>query len=98
MSEKIEHASENAITQSNIARVIPSKELDTLSCFKWISLAINDFINAKMISLAYGLIFTLLPLSIYFLVKSTAWYIPQPQPFTYINNETNKSDLLTLSY
>ncbi|MGQ8363762.1 DUF2189 domain-containing protein [Glaciecola sp. 1036] len=75
MSEKIEHASENAITQSNIARVIPSKELDTLSCFKWISLAINDFINAKMISLAYGLIFTLLPLSIYFLVKSTAWYL-----------------------
>lgn len=75
MVEKIEQVEENAIEQSGIARVIPCKELDTFECFKWISLGINDFMNAKAISLAYGAIFTALPISIYFLVISTGWHL-----------------------
>ncbi len=78
MSEKAEHATheqENAITASGIARVIPCTELDKFDCFKWIGLAINDFKNAKTISLFYGIIFTLIPLGISYLVAATDWYL-----------------------
>ncbi|MFC3121800.1 DUF2189 domain-containing protein [Agaribacter flavus] len=75
MSQKFEEMSDNAITQSGIARVIPCRELDVFDSFKWISLAINDFMKAKTISLVYGLIFTLLPLFIFYLVATTSWYL-----------------------
>lgn len=81
MSEKVDQApqnpqaEDNAITASGIARVIPCAELDKFDCFKWIRLGIADFKRAKTISLFYGLIFTLIPIGISFLVASSGWYL-----------------------
>lgn len=75
MSQKIEQAPDNAITSSGIARVIPCVQLDKFDCFKWIALAINDFKQAKIISLSYGIIFTLVPIAISYLVASSGWYL-----------------------
>ena len=87
MSENVEQADmpaakeseakqeENAITTSGIARVIPSVELDKFACFKWIALAINDFKRAKMISIVYGIIFTLVPWGIAYLINVSGWYL-----------------------
>lgn len=78
MSQELEQTAEdaeNAIEKSGIARVIPCKTLDKFDCFRWISLAVNDFKNAKLISFTYGAIFTLLPLGIYFLVYATEWHL-----------------------
>jgi uncharacterized membrane protein len=78
MSQELEQTAEdaeNAIEKSGIARVIPCKTLDKFDCFRWISLAVNDFKNAKLISFTYGAIFTILPLTIYFLVYATEWHL-----------------------
>lgn len=75
MSEKVEEVVENAISSSGIARVIPCAELDKFDCFKWIALGINDFKRAKFISFVYGIIFTLIPLGIYYWVQSSEFYL-----------------------
>lgn len=83
MSQNVEQASdtntqttdENAIENSGIARVIHCAKLDNFACFKWIALAIKDFKQAKTISLVYGLIFTLIPIGISFLVQASGWYL-----------------------
>lgn len=75
MSEHFEETPETAINSSGIARVIPCKKLDLLDCVKWIRLGINDFKNAPVVSLGYGIIFTALPLFIFYLVQSTGWYL-----------------------
>jgi uncharacterized membrane protein len=83
MSQNVEQADdtstekpeENAIENSGIARVIPSITLDNFACFRWITLAINDFKRAKVISVVYGLIFTLIPIGISFLVKASGFYL-----------------------
>ncbi len=66
---------DGAIENSGIARVIPSKDLEKFACFKWIALGVNDFKKAKFISLFYGLIFTLIPLGIAYLVQTSGWYL-----------------------
>ncbi|MFT5994777.1 MAG: putative membrane protein, partial [Glaciecola sp.] len=71
---KIEKSKENAIENSGIARVIPSAKLDKFACFNWIALGIKDFKRAKVISLFYGFIFTLIPVGIYFLVKAASGF------------------------
>ena len=81
MPENLEQASdtdknkENAIQNSGIARVIPSANLEKFACFKWIALGINDFKKAKTISLFYGIIFTLIPVGITFLVAASEFYL-----------------------
>lgn len=76
MSEKVEpNSEENALSNSGIARVIRCSTLDKFDCFKWIALGINDFKRAKTISLVYGLIFTIIPLGIAYLVESSGWYL-----------------------
>jgi uncharacterized membrane protein len=83
MSENVEQVSdtnpdlleENAIENSGIARVIPSATLNKFACFKWIALAINDFKRAKFISIVYGIIFTLVPIGIYFLIETSGFYL-----------------------
>jgi uncharacterized membrane protein len=83
MSENLEQASdtdieknnENAIQNSGIARVIPSATLDKFACFNWIALGISDFKKAKTISLFYGIIFTLIPVGITFLVAASEFYL-----------------------
>jgi len=74
-SNNVNEAEENAITSSGIARVIPAASLDKFACFKWIALAINDFKRAKVISMTYGLIFTLISLGIANLVYASDWYL-----------------------
>lgn len=86
MSQNAEHADttassdktetdENAIENSGIARVIPCAQLDKFACFKWIALAINDYKKARFISVFYGLIFTLIPIGIFLLVKASDFYL-----------------------
>ncbi|MFT5276967.1 MAG: putative membrane protein [Glaciecola sp.] len=75
MSQQFDEEPEAAVTSSSFARVLPCKKLDTFDSIKWIRLAITDFKCAPVISLAYGLIFTLIPWSIFYLVDSTGWYM-----------------------
>lgn len=84
MSQNVEQAStndsvnkeENAIENSGIARVIPSATLSNFACLNWIALAIADYKKAKLISFTYGVIFTLIPIGIFFLVyASSGWYL-----------------------
>lgn len=85
MSQNAEQASEketekqtneeNAIINSGIARVIPCAKLGNFACFNWIALAINDFKKAKVISLTYGVIFTLIPIVITMLVRASDLYL-----------------------
>jgi len=66
---------ENAIENSGIARVIPCTELNKFACFNWIALAVNDFKKAKLVSFTYGIIFTLIPIGITYLVRSSDLYL-----------------------
>lgn len=75
MSQQFEETPETAIKNSGIARVLPCKKLAVFDSLKWISLAINDFKRAPVISLTYGAIFTLIPWLIFYLVDSTGWYM-----------------------
>ena len=85
MSQNVEQASdtnvenqekeENAIENSGIARVIPSKKLHKFACFNWIALAIQDFKRAKLISFVYGVIFTIIPLGISYSVQASGFYL-----------------------
>ena len=75
MSEKFEEIPETAIQSSGIARVIPCNKLSTFESLRWIALAINDFKQAPTISLTYGLVFTLIPWFIFYLVNQTGWHL-----------------------
>lgn len=60
-------------THSNVdfARTIDSNKVSTLSAFHWVKLAFNDFLRAPFISLLYGLIFSLVPVAIFYFVSIT---------------------------
>ena len=75
MTDNVQQKGDSAIEQSGIARVIPCKSLTNFACSKWISRGIQDFKQAIGISVFYGLIFTILPLFIYYLVQTTGWYL-----------------------
>lgn len=75
MSQQFDETPEKASENSGFARVLSCKKLDTFDSIRWISLAINDFKRAPVISLSYGLIFTLIPWFIYYLIDSTGWYM-----------------------
>jgi uncharacterized membrane protein len=75
MSQQFDEMPETAINNSGIARVIPCKKLEVFDCIKWITLAINDFKRAPVISLGYGAIFTLIPWLIFYLIDATGWYM-----------------------
>ncbi|WP_448551645.1 DUF2189 domain-containing protein [Thalassotalea montiporae] len=53
------------------ARTIESNQVSTFACFHWLSLAIKDFTKAPLISLIYGLIFSVVPVAIFYLVANT---------------------------
>tara|TARA_B110000881_G_scaffold219326_2_gene240901 strand:+ start:397 stop:1200 length:804 start_codon:yes stop_codon:yes gene_type:complete len=53
------------------SRVIDSNVVLPFAPFHWLSLAIKDFINAPLIALSYGVLFSIIPISISFLVLST---------------------------
>jgi uncharacterized membrane protein len=75
MSQQFEESPESAIENSGIARVIPCRKLEVFDSMKWLALAVNDFKRAPLISLTYGLIFTLIPWLIFYLIDSTGWYM-----------------------
>ena len=56
---------------AQFARTIDSNKLNSLACFHWLALAVKDFQKAPAISLVYGLLFSIIPVAIYFLVLST---------------------------
>lgn len=47
--------------QSEYARTIECNKLNTLSPFHWLSLAVNDFFATPVISITYGVIFSIIP-------------------------------------
>jgi uncharacterized membrane protein len=61
----------NALHDNELGRVIPCNELDLSDPIKWLSLAINDLKRAPLISLFYGIIFTLIPVAITYFVSLT---------------------------
>ncbi|MDT0594316.1 DUF2189 domain-containing protein [Glaciecola petra] len=67
--------SDNPLANTGIARVLPAADLAKFDCFKWIALGINDFKNAKVISLTYGIIFALIPLGITYLIRESEFYM-----------------------
>jgi uncharacterized membrane protein len=75
MSQQLEKMPETGIKDSGIARVIPCKTLAVFDSIKWLALALNDFKRAPVISLTYGVIFTLIPWSMYYLIDLTGWYM-----------------------
>lgn len=75
MSKEFNQIPDNAITQSNIARVIPAKELAVGDPIKWIALAIQDAKRAPWLTLFYGIMFALIPWGISALVALTGWHL-----------------------
>ncbi len=75
MSKHFKEIPETAISKSGISRVIPCKELELGDPIKWLSLAIQDWQRAPMISLFYGLIFAFIPWLITYLVAMTGWHL-----------------------
>lgn len=57
--------------QTEFARTIDSNKINTFACFRWLALAVNDFAKAPIISLIYGIIFSIIPIAIYQLVAVT---------------------------
>ena len=70
------HVESNNVKSKNIknrefSRIIDSNIVSTFSPFHWLSLAVKDFINAPIIAMVYGIVFSIIPISICFLVIST---------------------------
>jgi len=53
------------------SRVIEANKVSTIAPFHWLGLAVKDFMNAPLIALSYGLLFSAIPITICFLVLST---------------------------
>jgi uncharacterized membrane protein len=66
---------ENALHDNELGRVIPCNRLDWSDPIKWLRLGINDMVKAPLITLFYGLIFTLVPVAITYLVSLTNNYL-----------------------
>lgn len=55
----------------NFARSFDSNKVSMFACFRWLQLAVNDFIRAPFISLAYGIIFSIVPVALFYFVFTT---------------------------
>lgn len=75
MTKQFEETPDSVIEKSGISRVIPCKEIELSDPIKWLSLGIQDFRSAPMLSVFYGLLFALIPWSITYLVAMTGWHI-----------------------
>ncbi len=60
---------ENALHDNELGRVIPCNELDWSDPFNWLKLAMLDLTRAPLVTLFYGIIFTLLPMAIVYAVS-----------------------------
>lgn len=60
---------ENALHDNELGRVIQCNALDWTDPFNWMRLGLLDLAKAPLVTLFYGIIFTLVPLGITFLVE-----------------------------
>ena len=75
MSEQSEEIPKTESKDVGIGLIIPCKKLEIFDSIKWLALAFDDFKRAPTISLTYGVIFTVIPWFIYYLVDLTGWYM-----------------------
>jgi uncharacterized membrane protein len=75
MSDHFKITPQNAITESDIARVIPCKQLSMNDPFKWLALAIKDASQEPGITLFFGILFATIPWLIIELVQLTGWHL-----------------------
>jgi uncharacterized membrane protein len=59
------------IKSREFSRVIDSNIVTAFAPFHWLKLAIKDFINAPLIAMTYGIVFSIIPISIFFIVASS---------------------------
>ncbi|WP_448548037.1 DUF2189 domain-containing protein [Thalassotalea fusca] len=64
-------SSKAAKSSKEFARTIESNKVDFSLPFHWLALAVNDFMRAPLISLIYGVIFSLIPAAMLYLVNAT---------------------------
>jgi len=57
------------------ARTIESNKVELYAPFHWLALGVKDFIAAPLISIVYGLLFSLIPVSIIYLYSETENYL-----------------------
>ncbi|NTS77935.1 DUF2189 domain-containing protein [Catenovulum sp. SM1970] len=62
---------ENALHDNEMGRVIPCNELDWGDPVKWLRLGLLDMTRAPLITMFYGIFFTLIPLTITYFVSLT---------------------------
>ncbi|WP_119395829.1 DUF2189 domain-containing protein [Salinibius halmophilus] len=60
---------------TELARSIDSYQISARLPFHWLSLAVKDFLKAPLISLAYGIVFALIPAALMYFYNSTGEYI-----------------------
>lgn len=75
MSQHFKETPRNAIVDSDIARVIPCKQLSMSDPFKWLVLGLKDASRAPVLTMFFGLIFVAIAWFITYLVQLTGWYI-----------------------
>ncbi|WP_017445643.1 DUF2189 domain-containing protein [Gayadomonas joobiniege] len=62
---------ENALHDNELGRVIPCNKLEFSDPIKWLRLGFVDLTRAPLVTLFYGIIFTLVPMLIMYLVSLT---------------------------
>ena len=77
MTKQFEETPDSVIEKSGISRVIPCREIELSDPIKWLSLGVQDFRAAPMLSIFYGLLFALIPWTITYLVAMTGWHIAE---------------------
>ncbi len=61
--------------QEQFARCLECNKVDTFAAFHWYALAFKDMANAPILSLVYGLIFTLIPAAIMYFVYQSGTHL-----------------------
>ncbi|MFC6440017.1 DUF2189 domain-containing protein [Bowmanella sp. JS7-9] len=75
MSQSFKQSPDNALKETGFARIIPCKQLDVADPLKWLGLGWRDAFRAPVITLFFGVLFTLAPWVIYYLVELTGWHL-----------------------
>ncbi|QDP00589.1 DUF2189 domain-containing protein [Thalassotalea sp. PS06] len=70
-SDALKDRPDDYFVQRKFAKAIDCHKIDQSAPFHWLALAVQDFIKAPLISLVYGLIFSLIPAALIVLVLAT---------------------------
>jgi uncharacterized membrane protein len=71
MSNTINKESASQLQTRAFSRVIDANKVSPFAPFHWLNLAIKDFVNAPLIAISYGLLFSIVPIGVCFLVLQT---------------------------